>query len=128
MVYDSFFRQHSKGCIKSIDLKMNYFFGFSKIWPFIALQFFHVRVETCSTSKSLELYTFLYISLQKYVLCVTYKLYQFTEIFSNLYTRDLYIFSFISQIYPDSLISQQYISLYLKYIPTQTRGWFSFIN
>ena len=37
-VYNSLLRRYSIGCIKSFYIKMNYFFGFSKICLFSILQ------------------------------------------------------------------------------------------
>ena len=59
-----------------------------------------------------------------YVLCGTYKSYRIIDIFVNLYTKDLYIFGFNSQVYTDKAIFSKDFSLYLKYILTWSRGQF----
>ena len=91
---------------------MNNFFDLQKC-DFFVLQFVCVGFQTFSTRKNLRIYRLLDITLQKYVLCGTYKSYGITKIFSNLYTNDFYIFSFNSQVYTDRLILQPDISLYL---------------
>ena len=119
-----FLRRHSIDSIKSINLKMNYFFRFSKTWLFSVLQFLYILIETFSASKKLEIYSFLDKFLQKYALFATYKSYRITDIFGNLYAKDLFIFSFNSQVYTDRLIFQKDFSLYLKYIFIRARGQF----
>ena len=55
--------------IKSIGLKMTYFFGSPKRWLFFLLHFLYFSIKTLSGSKNLEPYNLFNISLSKYVLC-----------------------------------------------------------
>ena len=45
---------------------------------------------TFSASKNLEIFSFLNISVYKYVLCGTYMLCRIVEILGNLYTKGIY--------------------------------------